>query len=147
MAEGNDGASRSEEATPRRLEEARKEGDVPKSVELTQVCALAGAFGAVAMGGGVMARGLAEQLLPFIAHPEQIQLHGAAGQAVTWQVMMAAGPALGRAGAATWSADGTLHVRARNAAWLGEMRRARPIISERLAQLLGPGVVRKIVID
>jgi flagellar biosynthetic protein FlhB len=94
MAEGNDGASRSEEATPRRLEEARKEGDVPKSVELSQVCALAGAFGAVAMGGGAMAHGFADQLLPFIAHPDQIQLHGAAGQAVIWQVMMAAAPAL-----------------------------------------------------
>jgi flagellar biosynthesis protein FlhB len=94
MAESKDGASRSEDATPRRLEEARKEGDVPKSVELTQVCALAGAFGAVAMGGGAMARGMANQLLPFIAHPDQIQLHGAAGQAAAWQVMMAAGPAL-----------------------------------------------------
>jgi hypothetical protein len=60
---------------------------------------------------------------------------------------MAAGPALGRAGAAEWSADGTLHVHARDAAWLREMRRARPVIAERLAQLLGPDVVRKIVID
>jgi hypothetical protein len=60
---------------------------------------------------------------------------------------MAAGPALGRAGSAEWSTDGTLRVRARDAAWLREMRRARPIITERLAQLLGPGVVRRIVIE
>jgi len=29
MAEGDDSASKTEEATPRRLEEARKDGDVP----------------------------------------------------------------------------------------------------------------------
>jgi flagellar biosynthetic protein FlhB len=94
MAEGNDGASRNEEATPRRLEEARKEGDVPKSAELAQVCALGGAFLALLMGGGAMAHSLADQLVPFIAHPDTIQLQGAAGVAVSWQVMMAAAPVL-----------------------------------------------------
>jgi flagellar biosynthetic protein FlhB len=94
MAEAGENSSRTEEATPRRLEEARKEGDVPKSPELAQVCALAGAFAAVALGGGAMARSLAESLTPFIAHPDSIQLQGAAGVAVAWQVMMAAGPAL-----------------------------------------------------
>ncbi len=66
---------------------------------------------------------------------------------VSFAWSMAAGPALGRAGSAEWTADGTLHVRARDAAWLREMRRARPIIAERLVKLLGSGVVRKIVID
>src|ERR1022692_3095417 len=94
MAESNDGASRTEEATPRRLEEARKEGDVAKSADLAQVCALAGTFGAIAIGGGAIAHSLADNLLPFIAHPDAIQLHGAAGQAVAWQVMAAAAPAL-----------------------------------------------------
>jgi flagellar biosynthetic protein FlhB len=94
MAENENGASKSEEATPRRLEEARKEGDVPKSNDLAQVCALAGAFGAVAMAGGGMAHSLAESLLPFIAHPESIQLEGGGGQAVAQQVMLAAAPAL-----------------------------------------------------
>jgi len=61
-----------------------------------------------------------------------------------WQ--LAAGPALGRAGAVEWS-SGTLRVHARDAAWLREIRRARPIIVERMTALLGPGVVRKIVID
>ena len=92
MAE--DAASRTEEATPHRLEEARKDGDVPKSMELAQACALAGTFGAVAMAGGTMAHNLADGLLPFIAHPDTIQLKGAAGQAVAWQVVMAAAPAL-----------------------------------------------------
>jgi flagellar biosynthetic protein FlhB len=94
MAEADDSASKTEEATPRRLEQARQEGDVVKSAELAQVCALAGAFGAVALGGGMLARHLADSLTPFIAHPDTIELHGQAGVAVAWQVMMAAGPAL-----------------------------------------------------
>jgi flagellar biosynthetic protein FlhB len=94
MAENNDGATKSEEATPKRIEDARKDGDVAKSGELSQAFALAGTFGAVAMAGGAMAHNLADQLLPFVAHPDTIQLQGAAGQAVAWQVMMAAAPAL-----------------------------------------------------
>jgi flagellar biosynthetic protein FlhB len=94
MAEGDDAASKTEDASPRRLEEARKQGDVVKSIDLAHVCALAGTFGALAIGGGALARHLAEQLLPFIAHPDAIQLQGKAGVAVSWQVMMAAGPAL-----------------------------------------------------
>ena len=93
MAE-NDNASRTEEATPHRLEEARKDGDVAKSMEVAQVCALAGAFGAIAIGGQSLARNLADQLLPFIAHPDSIHLEGEAGVAVAWQVMGAALPAL-----------------------------------------------------
>jgi hypothetical protein len=65
--------------------------------------------------------------------------------AFAWQ--MAAGPALGRAGRVVWSETGTLHVHARDAAWLREIRRARSIIAERMSQLLGPDVVRRIVID
>jgi flagellar biosynthetic protein FlhB len=94
MAEQGDNASRTEDASPRKLEEARKEGDVPKSMELSQVFALSGAFAAVAMGGGAMAYHLADSLRPFIAHPETIELQGAAGQAVAWQVTMAAAPVL-----------------------------------------------------
>ena len=93
--EAEESASRTEEATPRRLEEARKKGDVAKSAELAQVAALAGAFGAVAIGGGMLARNLAENLTPFIAHPDTIELKGQAGIAVAWQVMLAAAPALG----------------------------------------------------
>jgi flagellar biosynthetic protein FlhB len=94
MAEGDDSASKTEDASPRRLEEARSKGDVAKSTDLSHAFALAGTFGALAIGGGAMARHLSEQLLPFIAHPDSIQLQGQAGVAVTWQVMMAAGPAL-----------------------------------------------------
>src|SRR5271154_3244789 len=94
MSNEHDAASKTEEATPRRLEEARKEGDVAKSGEFVQACALAGTFAAVAIGGGPLARNLAEQLLPFIAHPDTMDLQGAAGVAIASQVMMAAAPVL-----------------------------------------------------
>jgi hypothetical protein len=61
-----------------------------------------------------------------------------------WQV--AAGAALGRASATEWLPDGTLRVSARDAAWRREIQRARPVIAERLRQLLGEGVVRAIVV-
>jgi predicted nucleic acid-binding Zn ribbon protein len=88
-------------------------------------------------------------------------LQGAAGRAlehllaqqpttpakVTCAWRIAAGPALGRAALAQWRDDGTLSVRARSAAWLSELRRARPIIAERMTRLLGPDVVKRLVIE
>jgi len=91
---GEDDGSKTEDATPRRLEEARKKGDVARSADVAQVCALAGAFGAIAIGGGYFARNLGEKLLPFIAHPDTIELQGAAGSQVAWQVMSAGAPVL-----------------------------------------------------
>jgi flagellar biosynthetic protein FlhB len=94
MAEGDDSASKTEEPSARKLEEARKQGDVPKSQDLAHVFALAGAFGAVVMAGGGLAHNLVIQLTPFIAHPDTMQLQGEAGVAVTWQVISAAAPVL-----------------------------------------------------
>ena len=91
---GEDRDSRTEEATPRRLDEARKEGDVAKSGELSQVCALAGAFGALAFCGEILGRNLVQSLTPFIAHPDSISVQGTAGSQVAWQIMAAAAPAL-----------------------------------------------------
>jgi hypothetical protein len=65
--------------------------------------------------------------------------------AFAWRI--AAGPALGRAGTPRWSADGTLRVRPRDAAWRREIQQSRAIVAERLAQLLGSGVVKTIVVD
>ena len=70
----------------------------------------------------------------------------AAKVSFAWQI--AAGPALARSATATWHEEGgVLQVRARTAAWCREIRRARPMISERLCHLLGPDVVRRLVID
>jgi Dna[CI] antecedent, DciA len=65
--------------------------------------------------------------------------------AFAWRLV--AGPALSRAGAPRWAGDGTLSIRVRDAAWLREIARARPMLTARLAELLGPDVVRRIVVD
>ena len=45
-----------------------------------------------------------------------------------------------------WTPDGILRIRARSAAWRTELERARPMVAERLKQLLGPDAVRRIII-
>ncbi len=62
-----------------------------------------------------------------------------------WQV--AAGAAMARAAQALWTDDGTLRLVPRDAAWKRELQRARPLVAERLGQLLGRDVVRAIVIE
>jgi hypothetical protein len=64
--------------------------------------------------------------------------------AFAWQV--AAGAALARNGSPEWRNDGTLRVRARSAAWHRELTLSRGVILERMAEILGRGVVTRIVI-
>ena len=94
MAEENDGASKTEDASPRKLEEARKKGDVVKTPEVASLMTLAAAWGVVALAGGWLMRNLAMQLTPFIEHPDSIDVHGAAGQEVLRQAAGAAAPSL-----------------------------------------------------
>jgi hypothetical protein len=65
--------------------------------------------------------------------------------AFAWQI--AAGAAMARATEIVWSPDGTLRVGARDAAWRREVQHARPVIADRLRYLLGPDVVRAIVVS
>jgi hypothetical protein len=62
-----------------------------------------------------------------------------------WQI--AAGPAMARATTPLWSSDGVLRVRARDTAWRREVSGARAMLAQRLEQLLGAGVVKRIVIE
>jgi len=95
MAEQNDEASKTEEATPRKLEQAKQKGDVAKSSDLAPLAALAFSAGVIAILGGWLTKNLANALLPFIAHPEQIPLEGAGGVWIARQAMTAAAPVLG----------------------------------------------------
>jgi hypothetical protein len=65
--------------------------------------------------------------------------------AFAWRV--AAGAAFARAADVDWSADGTLRVRAHSTAWRQEITRARPLILTRLTALLGPEVIRRLVVS
>ncbi len=54
MADNDNGQEKTEEATPRRLEKAREEGQVPRSKELTTTLVLlAGVGGLISLGGGI----------------------------------------------------------------------------------------------
>ena len=61
-----------------------------------------------------------------------------------WQI--AAGPALARASRLEW-VEGTLTVHTTNDHWRREVLRARPMLAARLDDLLGRGVVRRLVIS
>ena len=97
MAEGADPESKTEEATPRKLEEARKKGDVAKSADVGQVMALTGAAAVILGGGGWFASSMAEQLLPFIASPHEMlgALDGGGGTEIFAHALWAMTPFLG----------------------------------------------------
>lgn len=94
MADDNDAASKTEEPTPRKLEEARKKGDVVRSQDVSQLASLLGAFGILAIGGGWLTRDLAMRLLPFIAHPADFDVSGGGFMLVARQAAWAAAPML-----------------------------------------------------
>ncbi len=56
----------------------------------------------------------------------------------------AVGPAMARVSAVTLTPDGTVEVRCADDHWRREIRRAVPMIRERLAALLGVEIVRQI---
>jgi predicted nucleic acid-binding Zn ribbon protein len=60
---------------------------------------------------------------------------------------MAAGPAMSRGTEPRWRDDGVLIVRARSAAWLRELRRAKPILAARVRELVGADTVKRIEIE
>lgn len=88
----DESASKTEEPTPKKLSDARKKGDVAKSMDIPQLASLAGAFGVMAIGGGWFLRDMAMQLLPFVAHPDEIELSGQGAMQVVFQAGMAAAP-------------------------------------------------------
>ncbi|MFZ5669242.1 MAG: flagellar biosynthesis protein FlhB [Pseudomonadota bacterium] len=93
MAE-NEAASKTEEPTPRKLDEARRKGDIARSQDIAQLASLVGAFGVLAVGGGWLAQDLARRLTPFIDHPEAIDLSSGGVGLVAEQAALAAAPTL-----------------------------------------------------
>lgn len=91
MAE-SDSSTKTEEASPRKLEEARKRGEVAKSIDVPAFATLAAAAGFLAIAGGWMSRNLAAQLLPFVAHPDQFDLSGDGGVIVMRRALLALAP-------------------------------------------------------
>ena len=94
MAEGADKESKTEEPTQRKLDEARKKGDVVKSMDIPQWASLAAAFGVMAIAGGWMVRDLAEALAPLIARPHAYEISSAGMQDILHSAMWASAPIL-----------------------------------------------------
>lgn len=65
--------------------------------------------------------------------------------AFAWQ--LAAGASLARHGVPEWTDGGTLRIRSTTEAWRRELRANRHVLLERLHELLGRGVVVRLVIE
>ena len=92
MSDTNDAASRTEEATPRKLQQARERGEVVKTQDLAALASLSGAALVAALAGGWLCRNLATALTPFFAHPDSMSFEGGGGQQIMRAAMMAAAP-------------------------------------------------------
>ena len=97
MAEGADPESKTEEATPRKLADARKKGDVAKSPDVAAALSLMGAAAVILMSGGWFATSIAGQLRPFIAEPHAMigGLETGAGIEIGVHALWAVAPFLG----------------------------------------------------
>jgi flagellar biosynthetic protein FlhB len=76
MAEEEDRDSKTQEPSARKLAQAREEGQVAKSPEVSSLAALAAASLVILLNGGSISRTVASQLIPFLAHPDAIDLSG-----------------------------------------------------------------------
>jgi flagellar biosynthetic protein FlhB len=94
MADEQDADSKTEEATPSKLQKAREKGDVAKTQDLGMVASFVGAAAVIAIAGGWLSRNLAAELLPFIARPDSISLQGHGAIEVARRAAHAAAPPL-----------------------------------------------------
>lgn len=103
MAEEKEQSSKTEEATPRKLEEARKKGDVARTPDLPSALSLTGATLVLMVGGTWFAPMMAEGLVPFIASPHAMGgvLHAGSGAEILRHALMVIAPLLGAMALAT----------------------------------------------
>jgi flagellar biosynthetic protein FlhB len=96
VAEEHDPASKTEEATPRKLEDARRKGDVAKSHDVASWMSLAAACGVLAGLGPMLSKSMADALLVFIAAPHELAraLEGGGGVEVARKAVLAGAPLL-----------------------------------------------------
>jgi flagellar biosynthetic protein FlhB len=95
MSDSNDAASRTEEPTPRKLQQARERGEVVKTPDLAPLASLAAVATVAALGGGYLSRNLMTAMTPFLAHPDAMSFDSDGGVAIMKSTIMAAAPVLG----------------------------------------------------
>lgn len=94
MSEAPDRESKTEEATPRKLEQAREKGDGVKTMDLASFATLAASAGVIVVAGGWLTRNMAVQLAPFLSRPQSMSLANSGGVEVFKHALAAAAPAL-----------------------------------------------------
>jgi flagellar biosynthetic protein FlhB len=104
VAEDQDKSQQTEEPTQKRLEQAREQGDVVKSTEITAFVLLGGGTLAIAMFGKYTAMALVRSLTMFIEQPDAMSVDGAGLSAMARfllpQIAMALMPIFGVVAAA-----------------------------------------------
>jgi flagellar biosynthesis protein FlhB len=95
MSDTNDSASKTEDASPRKLQQARERGEVVKTPDVAPLFSLAAVASVVAVGGGFMSRNLVDALTPFLAHPDAMSFDSNGGVAIMKSAVMAAAPVVG----------------------------------------------------
>lgn len=97
MADDTDPDSKTEDATPQKLETARRKGDVAKSPDVAQTLSLMGAAAVVIFGGGYFCTQMANAFIPFIASPHAMLgvLESGSGGQIGITAMWAVAPFMG----------------------------------------------------
>ncbi len=95
MSDTNDAASKTEEPSPRKLQQARERGEVVKTQDLASLASLSGAAAVLVLSGGWLSRNLMAQLTPFLSSPDSMSFAGAGGVQIGRMAVMAAAPAIG----------------------------------------------------
>src|SRR5262245_37031839 len=88
MAEEQDNSQKTEDPTQKRLEDARKKGDIAKSQDVPVWFLLLASAGIMA-GAGPLAASIADPLVKLLDHPHAFQLSGGGAQRVMYEVLMA----------------------------------------------------------
>lgn len=94
MSDAPEKDQKTEDATPRKLEQAREKGDTPKTMDLGSAATLVAAASVVLMAGGGLASNMVAKLTPFLSRPESMSLDGSGGVEVLRYAVMAGAPAL-----------------------------------------------------
>ncbi|THD62263.1 flagellar biosynthesis protein FlhB [Phenylobacterium sp.] len=95
MSDTNDAASKTEEPTPRKLQQAREKGEVVKTPDLGPLASLAGAATVIVLGGGYLSRHLIATMTPFLADPDSMSFDGQGGMQIMRQALLAVAPVMG----------------------------------------------------
>jgi flagellar biosynthetic protein FlhB len=95
MSDTNDAASRTEDPTPRKLQQARERGEVVKTADLASLASLSAAAAVAALAGGWLCRNLVTGLTPFLAAPDAMSFDNGGGVQIMRSALMAAAPVIG----------------------------------------------------